>query len=37
MSYIYIKAPKNLSAKYYPDSKKGLKKKVRKRYQNLSK
>ena len=28
---------KNLSAKYYPESKQGLQKKVRERYQNLSK
>ena len=35
--FIYIKVSKNLSAKYYQESKERLQKKARERYQNLSK
>ena len=35
--FIYIKLPKNLSAKYYQENKEDYKKKARERYQNLSK
>ena len=35
--FIYIKIPKNLSAKYYQENKERLQKKARERDQNLSK
>ena len=35
--FIYIKLPKNLSAKFYQENKERLQKKARERYKNLSK